>query len=251
MDQSGHETRIGLEAVQTDAQRLLAQAHRTVEARSRDLEVHDVLRVADPRDALLDVSRHAAMMVLGSRGRGAVRSLLLGSVGVAVTRHAHCPVVVLRPSKPGLVRRGVLVGVDGTERSRAPLEFAFRQASRRGLPITVLHAFQDVVATVTEPHLVTVQTEELEEQRLLLAETIAGMREKYPDVPVRTELARGYAADCLVRMADRMNLVVVGAHHGGAASEIMFGSVASSVVDHATCPVAVVPTAVLPTAEPR
>jgi nucleotide-binding universal stress UspA family protein len=36
-------------------------------------------------------------------------------------------------------------------------------------------------------------------------------------------------------------MVVVGAHHGGAASEVVFGSVAASVVEHATCAVAVVP----------
>jgi nucleotide-binding universal stress UspA family protein len=37
-------------------------------------------------------------------------------------------------------------------------------------------------------------------------------------------------------------MVVVGSHHGGAASEVLFGSVAASVVEHATCPVAVIPT---------
>lgn len=83
---------------------------------------------------------------------------------------------------------------------------------------------------------------DLEEERLLLAETISGMREKYPDVPVTTELALGLVDDCMVKMAERMNLVVVGSHHGGAASELLFGSVPATVVEHATCPVAVVPT---------
>ena len=58
------------------------------------------------------------MVVLGSRGRGPMRTLLLRSVGVAVTKHAECPVVVVRPGNRGLVRNGVLVGADGSEHSQ-------------------------------------------------------------------------------------------------------------------------------------
>lgn len=242
MNQVGHDTRIGHETGRTTAQRLLSHAREQVEHRVPGLDVHEVLRVADPREVLLEVSGDAAMVVVGSRGRGPVRSLLLGSVGAAVTRHARCPVVVLRPAHPGLVRNGVLVGVDGTERSREPLEFAFRQASQRDLPLTVVHAFHDVPAVEFDTGTDVVAAELAEEHRRLLAETVSGMREKYPDVPVRTEVSRGWAGRCLVQMAERMNLVVVGAHHGGLATRILSGSVASAVVEHASCPVAVVPT---------
>ena len=69
------------------------------------------------------------------------------------------------------------------------------------------------------------------------------MAEKFPDVRVRTEVARGLADACLVWMAERMDMVVVGSHHGGPGSELLVGSVTSSVVEHATCAVAVVPVA--------
>jgi nucleotide-binding universal stress UspA family protein len=242
LDQEGHDNRFGVEDVQTDSQRLLTAAHEEVARKAPGLEVHDLLRIADPRDVLLAVAREASMVVVGSRGRGPVRTLLLGSVSVAVTRQATYPIVVVRPGNPGVVRRGVLVGADGTERSQSVLDFAFRQASMRHLPVTVLHAFWDVQATIAAAHLVDGQGEDLEEQRLLLAECVSGLREKYPDVPVRTELARGLPDECLVRMGDRMNMLVVGSHHGGAAAEVLFGSVAASVVEHASCPVAVIPT---------
>jgi nucleotide-binding universal stress UspA family protein len=242
LDQEGHDNRIGVEDATTDSQRLLTDARERVARKAPAVEVHELLRVADPRDVLLAVAREASLVVVGSRGRGPVRSLLLGSVSVAVTRHAACPVVVVRAGNPGLVRQGVLVGADGTERSQAALDFAFRQASMRRLPVTVVHAFWDVRAAVTEPQVVDGRGEELEEQRLLLAECASGLREKYPDVHVRTLLARGHPDECLLRIGKRMDMVVVGSHHGGAASEVLFGSVAASVVEHATCPVAVIPT---------
>lgn len=241
LDLAGVDHRVG-EAMRTGGHELLRVARESVAERAPDLEVHEVLRVVDPRELLLALSTEAAMVVLGSRGRGPVRTLLLGSVGVALSRHARCPVVVHRPSNPGKVRHGLLVGVDGTAHSHAALEFAFAQASLRGLPLTVLHSFWDAQAAVAGPHRVDAHSSEFEEQRLLIAESVSGMGEKFPDVRVEIELARGYPGDCLVLMGERMTMIVLGAHHGGAISRIMGGSAVTSVVEHATCPVAVVPT---------
>ena len=241
-DQEGHDRPAGLEDLKAHSQRLLAAAREAVTLRAPGLDVHEILEAADPRDALLAVARDASLVVVGSRGRGPVGTLLLGSVSVAVTRHATCPVVVVRPGNPGIVRHGILVGADGTERSPVVLDFAFRQASIRRPPLTVLHACWDLRAALTAAQPVDGLDEGLEEHRLLLAECVAGLREKYPDVPVRTELATGPPDDCLLRLGKRMNMVVVGSHRGGAASEVLFGSVAARVVEHATCPVAVVPT---------
>lgn len=226
---------------EADERQAMQDARDEVARRAPELPVLVQACEGDPRSVLLELSRDAAMVVVGSRGRGPVRSLLLGSVGVAVTKHAVCPVVVVRPGNPGLVRQGVLVGVDGSERSLPTIEFAYRQASLHGLPLTVLHCFWDAEAVVAGAHVVATVPSSRQDEAILLAETVSGMGEKYPDVNVRTELARGLVDATLVRAGERMNLVVVGAHHGGAASEFIFGSVAATVVEHATCPVAVVP----------
>ena len=240
LDQAGVNQRDILDAMRADGKGLLDAARDRVVRKAPDVEVHELLRLVDPREALLELSHEAAMVVLGSRGRGPVRSLVLGSVSVGVSRHASCPVVILRPHKQGVVRRGVLVGADGTARSRASLEFAYRQASLRRLPLTVMHCFWDAQG-VTSGRTIPDEAEGYDDQRLLLSECISGMAEKFPDVHVRTELARGLADDCLVRTSGQMEMVVVGFHHSGRVAGLVYGSVASTVLEHAGCVVAVVP----------
>ena len=226
-----------------EGQQVLDDALAEVARVAPDIEVDLVLRVADPRAVLLELSHDAAMVVLGSRGRGQLRSLLLGSVGAALVRHAHCPVVIHRPGKRGLVRNGVLVGIDATPESRTVLEFAYREASLRDLPMTILHCGWDQQSDALGAHLVAESFIDPESERLALAEAIAGMGEKYPDVRTTTEVLRGLPQEALVRVGERMNLIVVGAHVPGHTRHRLFGSVAASVVEHADCAVAVVPCA--------
>lgn len=244
-------TENGFTRIRTESEQMLAEARSVVSRYAGRTEIHECIRVADPRDLLLDLAEEAAGVVVGSRGRGPVRTLLLGSVGVTLARHAPCPVVVHRPGSEGRVHTGVVAGIDDTSRSRAVLEYAFAQASMRGLPLTVEHCIWDAQAAAVGPAVlagagaaavfVGEAEDSVESARLLVSEAIAGLCEDHPDVAVRTELARGLAADALVRMSDRADLIVVGSHHGGVAASILLGSVATEVVEHARGTVAVVP----------
>lgn len=219
------------EARRSDAQALLEKARQHVAHRAPELSVHHALWVTDPRSMLLELAETAYTVVVGSRGHGPVRSLLLGSVGVAVVRHATCPVVVVRPGNPGLVRNGVVVGADGSPASRTIVELAYHHASLRGLPLTIVHGALDLWPPDATA----------DDLRLPVLEPLSGLAEKYPDVPTRFELVKDDPAAVLVEMSSRMDLVVVGAHHAGRLATLLTGSVALSVVEHAESPVVVAP----------
>jgi nucleotide-binding universal stress UspA family protein len=228
------------ELLERDGREILAEARLLVEHKAPGVETRELFRVTDPRELLLDLSRDAHLLVTGSRGLGRLRSMLLGSVGVAVSRHASCPVVVHRPGHPGAVRRGVVVGADATEESVPVLELAYRHASLRRLPLTVLHCSWSSQGGVAGNWLTAAQVD-VEREKVALAESMAGLTEKYPDVVAHTEIADGPAQEVLVRMSERMDLVVVGSHDLNSAERLLMGSVSTAVVEHAASPVAVVP----------
>jgi nucleotide-binding universal stress UspA family protein len=198
----------------------------------------------DPREALIDLSSAARLLVLGSRGRGTLKSLLLGSVSIAVTRHAHCPVVVCRPRTAAGPGSGVVVGADGTPESMPVIEFAFQQASLRELRITVVHCFWDAVAAaagfrklgadlLTDP--------QFEELSLVLSESVAGFAEKYPEVPVSLRLTHGLVDETLSPRGSDSDLIVVGRHALASVDRVLVGSISTAVLERAQTTVAIVP----------
>ena len=90
-----------LEAVKAEAQEVLdEQVQKVQEAGGSVKEAH--LRIGERRDqAIIHLAEElgAGLIVMGSRGLGGVRRALIGSVSDSVVRHAHCPVMIVRPEK--------------------------------------------------------------------------------------------------------------------------------------------------------
>lgn len=217
---------------------------RTVRQSAPDVEVTGLSAAGDPRAVLVELSRDAHLVVLGSHGRGAVLSGLLGSVSAAVSRLAVCPVVVCRPRADGHAGRGVLVAVDATESSLPLLEFAFQQASLRGQPLTAVHCVWDVVAAVAGLRNVKLDDRDLgvgDEAHLALAEALAGFAEKYPDVEVTERVNHGLVDDVIGWRTGDWDLVVVGRHPIDSVARLVTGSIATAVVERAQTNVVVVP----------
>lgn len=234
-----------LTAEEGNAQRINREAiQRATELVRPGTDVVGLVAAGDPRSTLVDLSREAHLLVLGSRGRGTVRSMALGSVSATVCRLAVCPVVVCRPHDEDHVGRGVLVGIDGTPASLSVLDFAFAFASLNDLPLTVVHCVWDVVAAVAGLRNVAVEDVDLgagDEAHLVVAESVAGFAERYPDVATTLRVTHGLVDDVLGGRSASWDLVVVGRHPVDTISRLVTGSIAVAVVERAHTTVTVVP----------
>lgn len=225
----------------TTAREVVSNALAWVGSIHPGLDVVGAPQLGDPRQVLVELSEDAHLIIVGSRGRGTFRSMLLGSVSVSVAKHAHCPVVVTRPGPEPHPRDGVLVGADGTAESLPVIEFAFRQASLRGATLTVMHTSFAVAVTLAAVTQVATPADGAEDERLLLSESVAGLSEKFPDVRVSLQLGYGLVDECLTQGSQSRTLIVVGRHQVNSISKLLAGSVSAAVLERSDSPVAVVP----------
>jgi nucleotide-binding universal stress UspA family protein len=243
LDVQGIDHRVLTAGLAEAARAIVASARERAAAAAPGVEVVSTVVDDDPRLALTTLSDEARLVVVGSRGRGPLLTTLLGSVSASVVRHARCPVVVCRPpDREHAPAAKIVVGVDGSPASRPVLEFAFAQASLRDLPLTVMHCFWDVTLAATGPGVVPPGgADEYADLRVLLAQSVAGLAEKYPDVDVTRELSQGLVDQCLTEASPAAELIVVGrtATHGLA--RFLHSSCAVAVLERARTTVAVVP----------
>lgn len=190
---------------------------------------------------LIDASKHARMVVAGSRGMGAVGPRPMGSVSTGLIHHAHCPVAVIRGEEASAAHQnaGILVGVDGSPASEAATAWAFDEASHQGLPLVALHAWNDVGGFP----ILDMDWRNYERQgEEALTEHLAGWQEQYPNVNVRRRLEWDQPARWLVEESAHAQLVVVGSHGRGGFAGMSLGSVGATVAQSAKVPVVVVRT---------
>jgi nucleotide-binding universal stress UspA family protein len=206
------------------------------------LAVEQVEVDGDPAAVLAGESERAELVVLGDRGLGGFTGLLLGSVAVALSARAACPVVVVRGAEtdPAVPRpEPVVVGVDGSPGSTAALVFAVEAAVLRGVPLVAVHAWRDVLVDPTMSPLVDWDAVESDEHEAL-AERLAGTRTDHPDLVLRKLVVRDRPARALVDESRNAQLVVVGSRGRGGMKGLLLGSVSQQVLHHAHCPVVVV-----------
>jgi len=223
-------------------QKLLAAAQKTAREAVNDddrLDTDTKFFTGPPIPTLTDLSKDAAMIVVGRRGLGKLQRQLLGSVSSGLVHHAHCPVAVIHDEDPLMDRPAVapvLLGVDGSPASELATSIAFDEASRRGVGLVALHAWVD---DSLESWLALDWKAQRDEGERALAEQLAGWQERYPDVAVERRLVYEDAAHHLVAASESAQLTVVGSHGRGGFAGMLLGSVSSAVVQAARMPVIV------------
>jgi nucleotide-binding universal stress UspA family protein len=204
-----------------------------------------------PVRVLLDASEGADLLVVGSRGRGAMRSALLGSVALHCVTNAPCPVIVVHPGPPASRPPRVVVGVDGSPGSRAAVAAAIDEAVRSGADVEVVASYV-LTGYWTDLATVVAQTAEQIPADLLhrtegLVEGVLAERGDDDAVPtIRTHVVEGAAGEVLVERARGAELLVVGSHGRGAVRGLLLGSVAMHCAMHAPGSVMIVHPAAQP-----
>lgn len=216
---------VGLPAPSEDGRKMLEQTTTELVDRWPSLTV-EVRQVAGgPGATLVEESRRAELVVVGSRGLGGFAGLLLGSVGTQVAAHGHCPVLVVRPPDRPLPTDGpVLVGVDGSESAELAVGHAAEEAVRRGGALLLVH----------------VSGERDVDGEQLLAMAAAATRGSHPGLTVEERVITGRKADeALIEASEQAALVVVGSRGRGGFAGLLLGSVSQALVHHSRCPVLV------------
>ena len=224
--------------------------HRLREARSVVAEVAEELRPALVLEAapvvptLARESVSASLLVLGSRGLGAVTGVLVGSTAIALAGRVRCPMVVVRGGDDTHGSGPVVVGVDGSVTSESAVAFAFAEAALHGADLVAVHAWHEpLVDVLLLGHPQPTDSEPAQQRAYeTLAERLAGWQEKYPEVRVHREVVREHPHAALLRYAAGARLVVVGTRGRGGLDGLLLGSTSRHVLHHAPCPVAIVRT---------
>lgn len=233
---------IGVPVPSEKAQKMLERTAADLADRWPGLVV-EVRQVAGgPGITMVEESRRAELVVVGSRGLGGFAGLLLGSVSAQVAAHAHCPVLVVRPDAQPIPMDGpVLVGVDGSESSRLAAGYGATEAALRDVPLVLVH----VTPSDGEDRAVPEEIEESQaayqaEAVRLLADASAAVRAAQPDLVVREHPVRAAgAAQGLIEASGTASLLVVGTRGRAGFTGLLLGSVSQAAIGHAHCPVLV------------
>jgi nucleotide-binding universal stress UspA family protein len=236
-DPHDHGPRSAMLDVMSRTARETGRAHSGLSVRSRIVD-------GSPGEVLVTASRDAELLVVGHRGAGGFAGLLAGSVGMQAAGHAHCPVVVVRGTSRSAAAP-VVLGVDGSHGARAAADAAFAQARRQRTELLIVHhqpphagrSEAEAAAAGHSSHPLAVDQFEA---------STRGVADRYRDVKWRTEVRGGHsAATALMAAADDCGagLVVVGSRGVGGFRAMVMGSTSRTLIEHAPCPVTVVPSA--------
>jgi nucleotide-binding universal stress UspA family protein len=201
------------------------------------------VELGDPSRTVADVAEElrASLIVVGSRGRGALTSIVLGSVSAAIVAQAACPVLVV--PEGGRIWPGspVLCAVDRSPAARRALRSARWLSRRLRGPLLVAHA----IARGTSASTATGVSYGLGDVESADAERFVSglLREEGLGSDVDRRVIAGDAAEAVTRLAEAegATVIVVGTRQRGALHSTLTGSMSSDLRSTATRPVLIVP----------
>jgi len=218
---------------------VLAVAER---ARATGVAVTSDVLYGSPARELIRAAGADSLLVVGSRGRGSVTGVVLGSVSQSCAQYAAGTVVVVRGRRPDPAAGRVVVGVDGSSRSVQALRFAADAARCRGASLQVVHAWTLPYLGFAGPS-ETLPQETVDELAADASETLhESLRRGSVDTSrsdVLLHLVESAPAVALLKAAEGADLLVVGSRGHGGWKGLLMGSVSLRCITQSPCPVAV------------
>ncbi|MFE1841061.1 universal stress protein [Streptomyces sviceus] len=230
---------------QVMAENIVGTATERAQRRNPGVKVSAEVVAEEAADALLREARNASVLVTGSRGRGELKGLLLGSVGLTVAARAHCPVIVVRGDKAGLAgtHERIVLGAGEPASGGDAVRFAFREAEARDGVLDVVRAWRCPAHESADEPRRAEDSAHLHEERAsaeldaLLHDAVAD----HPEVRIRRHTVEGPARKVLLNRSAAADLVIVGARRRTGSFGLQLGRVGHTLLHHAQCPVAIVP----------
>ncbi|XMN04566.1 universal stress protein [Streptomyces griseobrunneus] len=235
------------EPLDDDPQDILAKAAQHVTDRSPGLQVTTTAVPDDAAEVLVQRSRTAALTVVGTRGNGGFKGLLLGSVSLRVAAHCRSPLLIVRHEpapQPISSPPTVVVGLRGEEDDPAAA-FAFAEALRRNANLSIVHAWTYNRNDRTHGD----RASRARQEELTAARVVKALHRENPFVQLDSRSVRGAPAQTLIDASTTSAVVVIAAHHRKSGLGLQLGPVTHALLHHASCHVALVPVMGLTDAE--
>jgi nucleotide-binding universal stress UspA family protein len=183
--------------------------------------------------------REASLLAVGLTHREGVDRLIAGSVPAALLHGAPCPVLTVPPGAPAELPGTIAVAFDGGAEAHRALASATRLVAATGGELLVLGAFESpaVAASALGGGL-----DFERDVQAAFGDVVRQAATRIAGVPVRTRLLTGAPGSEIVEATrEGVGLLVAGSRSRGPLRAVVLGSVSRHLVDHAACPVLIIP----------
>lgn len=235
-------------ALEDGVRQILDEGYRRVEGEG--VELRATVETGDASAILIELSKRAELIVVGSRSARGFLGRLLGTVSTALPAKASCPVVVVplnwakRHAEDATIltpKHGVAVGSDGSDQARIAILKAAEQAERMGVGLKLVNALAPFTGAVNwVPAAVDFEAmyREVEHLQESAKKWVNGF---YPNLEVTAELIDGSPVKVLIDAGEEADMIVVGTRGRGGLTGMILGSTSQGVLHAADNPVMIVP----------
>lgn len=222
-----------------DALEVTLEHHRRT---SPQVEFTTSLLEGDPIDVLVAQTRPGTLVVVGSDRRASRLARFGWSLGARLAAAAAGPIAIVPETVADEPRRvGIVAGIDGTHVGDRALEFAADEASLRGEPLTIVHAWLEPLAWQPESIPADDFVESIQRtHKEMLDERVRLTAERHLDLTIKAVLVRQEPVMALRETAETAIALVVGSRRLGSWKRAWLGSVSHGVILEMVSPIIVI-----------